>query len=257
MSIIKEVFNAMNEIAPFNLAEQWDNSGLLIGDMNDNVTKSLICLDVTDDIVDEAIEKNCELIISHHPLIFTPLKSISTQSIYAKLIKNDIGVISAHTNFDIANGGINDIIVEKLNAKITQNYIEPTFDNTIGLGKIATLEDKFSAEDFAEKLKRIFHSTVIRYNDTVKKISKIAICSGSGGSILPIISNQNVDAFITGDVKHDQFIDAQREGLTIFDAGHFYTENIALENLAQRLSDKLPSVDFSIADNNKDILIYK
>ena len=257
MHIIQDVFNLINEIAPFNLQEQWDNSGLLIGAMDDKVSNVLICLDVTDDVVNEAIDKKCELIISHHPIIFTPLKSISSKSIYAKLIKNDIGVISAHTNYDIANGGINDVIVEKLNAQIIQNYIEQMYDNSIGLGKIAKLDKEYSANELAQKLKSIFGNTVIRYNETDKKINTVAICSGSGGSLLPMVLSEKVDAFITGDVKHDQFIDAQREGLIIFDAGHFHTENIALNSLMEKLSEKITTIKFTVADNSRDILSYK
>lgn len=363
MSHISDIYNAMNVIAPFSLAEKWDNSGLLIGDMSDRTTKALLCLDVTDSIVDEAVEKKADLLISHHPLIFNPLKNISSKSIYARLLKNGIAVISAHTNFDMATGGINDIIAQKLELNITcdaiervhqtpyyqlsvyvpDDYVEKVYEamtkagagtlgdysgcafcakgtgtflplegshafigevgkrekvnetkidmilpkgkrtavieamqnahpyeepaysltenhaiyDSHGFGKTGNLNREYTGDEFAEKLKSIFGCTVIRYNDCKKPIKSVAICSGSGGSLLNEVIASGVDAFVTGDVKHDVFIDAQKAGLTVFDAGHYHTENIALESLRQRLSDSVDGVLFDIADNNRDILSYK
>lgn len=363
MKTIKDVYRAMNAIAPFSLAEKWDNSGLLIGDMKDKATKGLICLDVTQDIVTEAIEKKADVLVSHHPLIFNPLKSISSQSIYARLLKNDIAVISAHTNYDMATGGINDIIAEKLGMSVScdaiervhqvpyyqlsvyvpDDYVEKVYEamtkagagtlgdysgcafcakgtgtflplegshafigeigkrekvnetkidmilpqnkrlavidamqnshpyeesaysltenhaiyDSHGFGKTGTLEREYTAGEFAQKLKEIFGCTVIRYNDCHKSIKSIAICSGSGGSLLDDVIASGVDAFVTGDVKHDVFIDAQKAGLTVFDAGHYHTETIALGNLKEKLSKMVEGVTFEIAEKNRDILSYK
>ena len=130
MTIVNDIYKAVDKIAPFKLAEKWDNSGLLIGDKNNTVTKVMLCLDITNEIVDEAVKKGANVLISHHPVIFNPLKRIDTNSLVSKLIKHDISAICAHTNLDMVKGGINDIIAQKLNLKIISEPIEIIYEDS-------------------------------------------------------------------------------------------------------------------------------
>lgn len=363
MTIVNDIYKAVDKIAPFKLAEKWDNSGLLVGNKNNTVTKVMLCLDITNEIVDEAVKKGANVLISHHPVIFNPLKRIDTNSLVSKLIKHDISAICAHTNLDMVKGGINDIIAEKLNLKIIAEPLETVYEDSyyqiavfvpvenieqvyqamvkagagtlgnysgcafytegtgtflplegshayigevgkresvtearlemilpkekrscviqamldahpyekpayhlsennaiiekIGFGKIGELPEELTAKEFAKLLKNTFGNTVIRYNDTGKKIKKVAFTSGSGGGLIPMAISSGVDAFVAGDIKHDQFIDANNAGLSVFDAGHYHTENIVLESLKERLSKMLPNINFEIAEANKDILSYE
>ncbi len=356
MITVNDIYNAVDEIAPFRYAEKSDNSGLIIGNKKSTCKKVLLCLDITDKMIDKAIKMGADVIISHHPVIFNPLKSISSDSIYAKLIKHNISAICAHTNLDMAKGGINDLIAEKLNVKVITECIETAYEipyyqiavfvpvenieqvyqamtkagagtlgnysgcafytegtgtflplegshayvgevgkresvreariemilpqskrfdviqamldshpyekpaynlsknyaimEQIGFGKIGELETEMSAKDFAEFLKKTFDNPCIRYNDTGKMIKKVAFCSGSGGSLLNYVIASGADAFVTGDVKHDQFVDADNAGLAVFDAGHFYTENIVLESLKNTLSGKFPELNIIIENSN-------
>ncbi len=265
MKKVIDIYNRINKFAPFKFAEKWDNCGILVGNKNNDVKKVLISLDVTKQVVCEAIDKDVDLIISHHPVIFNALKSIDDDSIFGMLIKNNISVISAHTNLDMTKGGVNDTLAEKLGLKIIKNPVEISYTfvesnnekRIVGYGCIGELDREYSAKDFAKKIKNALGNTVVRYNKTGKKIKKVAVGCGSGGSIFDKVVSEGVDAFVTGDVKHDKFIDANNLGVTIFDAGHFHTENVILEKLKKYLELNIKTVEFSVADRNKDILNYE
>ena len=137
---------------------------------------------------------------------------------------------------------------------LSENY---AIIEKIGHGKIGVLDKEYSAKEFAERIKKSLGSVAIRYNDTGKAIRTVAISSGSGGSFINKVISLGIDAYITGDVKHDQFIDANNSGLTVFDAGHYHTENIFLDILKSKLSKSFTDIDFSISDKNRDILSYE
>ena len=150
---VQTVCDAMNRIAPKNLAEDWDNPGLLIGNPNDKVTKILICLDVSDEIIEKAIEVEAQMIVTHHPIIFKAIKNIRTDlplgKKIRKLMKHDIAVFAAHTNLDSAIGGVNDVLANKLNLKEVK-----TFDEELSLGRIGKLENEMTAKEFAIHVKK-------------------------------------------------------------------------------------------------------
>lgn len=259
MITVKDIYDEINKIAPFSLQEGYDNSGLIIGNGNDSVSKVMIALDVTADIAYDAVEAGTDLIITHHPIIFNAIKRIDTGTPLGLLLSNGINVISAHTNFDSAV--MNDILCERIGLVPDEPLV---IENGTPIGYICESKSEFTAKELADSVKQTLGNTVIRYNDlsrtsmhSDKKINRIAVCSGSGGSLLGEVISKGCDAFITGDVKHDVFIDAHNAGVCVLDAGHFHTENIFCEYMQKVLSEKLPEVEFTVAASNRDILSYE
>ena len=246
MSTVKEIYDFINEIAPYDLQENYDNSGINVEMSQCEIRKAFIALDVTNEIIEEISKAQGELVITHHPVIFRGLKTLEENNPAVNLCRKGISAISAHTNFDVAV--MNKILCEKLG-------LEPagTIDGEIGC--ICETEE-IPAEKLAEKIKSALGEKVVRFNDTGKKLKKIAVCSGSGGSFLPDVIKSGCDGFITGDVMHDVFVDAHNNGICIFDAGHFHTENIFCEYMKEILENNFPQTEFVIAENNKDLLSY-
>jgi len=246
------IYNILDEFYPFSTQEKWDNSGYLVGDTGMGIKKIMLSLDITSYAVNEAEEKDCNLIISHHPVIFEPLKNIHNDSVVYKLIKNDIGAICMHTNLDIAEDGTNGVIVEKLFEYLKIKSCEPFSE----IGKIVTFENPVSTVELAGILKEVFGCTVVRYCGNWKYISRIAICSGSGGSMLHEAMEKDCHALITGDIKHDVWISADNHNFNLFDCGHFHTENLVLEHLRDVLEANFPFIETIIAESSSDPVEY-
>ncbi len=234
---ILDVYNKLNEIAPFELAEEWDNCGLLLGSFDTTVKTAVTCLDVTDEVINFAVENNAELIISHHPVIFDPLKSIDYNSKIAKLVRNNIAVISAHTNLDAADGGVNDTLCARLSLTPTAKFAD-------NLGRICNCETFENGKALAKYAKEKLNSTELTYIDANKPINCIALCSGSGSSLVEDVIAQKVDAYITGELKHNTMIDLYEAGISVIMAGHFSTEVVISAPLAEKLTQMLPEINF-------------
>ena len=226
-----EIFDFVNTIAPFCTQLEFDNAGFLVGDKNDKFMGGVVTLDVTDSAVDYAISKGANLIISHHPVIFEPLKSVTANGIIYKLIKNRISVISAHTNLDMADGGIND---ELCNILGLHNVSKILPEGDVFSARIGSLPSPLSADEFASQLKQKLGG-VIKYVGE-GEINRVAVCSGSGGSLLYDILDCRPDAFVTADVKHNVFLEASHLNLAIYDCGHFNTEDIIVKPLCKKLN---------------------
>ncbi|MGN1114455.1 MAG: Nif3-like dinuclear metal center hexameric protein [Oscillospiraceae bacterium] len=250
---VKDIYDKVNAIAPFCCQESYDNSGLIVGEMDKKVSKILLALDITKETAQEAADKQYDLVISHHPVIFNGLKALSPQNPAVILARNNISAIAMHTNFDFAKGGMNDILCQKLG--LIPN--EPiTIENGLNIGYVC-ISEEISPKAMAEKIKNTLGNKVVRYNDCGKMLRKIGVCSGSGGSLLKDCIANNLDALITGDVKHDIFIDAHNQGLCVFDAGHFYTENIFYDYITAQLKELSEDIEISVADSNTDVLSYE
>ncbi len=253
---ISDIYSFLDEKYPLSLQESWDNSGYIVESDSEKCSKILLTLDITNDSVDEAVNKKADLAISHHPVIFNPLKKIQVDTPVYKLVRSGIGAICMHTNLDIAEGGTNTVIVGKIAKKLgISANIEPLED--CGLGCIIELEKVVSCDELAEILKDIFNIERIKmsmYGEYI--LSKIAICSGSGGSLWKLAQAKGCDALITGDVKHDVWIDANNSKFTIIDCGHFHTENLVLWELRRVLEEKFPMVDVEISESSVDPCEY-
>lgn len=254
-----EIYSFLDSLYPFQAQESWDNSGMLV-DSGAPVSTVLLTLDIDKNAVAEAAESEAELIISHHPVIFKPLRNINSFSPVYKMIEQNISAICMHTNLDIASGGTNGVILKKLSEKIgLLNEPEPFEDCGNGnfLGYICTSEYPVDAAEMGRILKDIFGCKYVRMNrHNCGAVSRFAFCSGSGGSSLELAESLGCDAYITGDVKHDVWIDANNRNIVLYDCGHFHTENLVLTELRRVLEEHFPQLEVIIAGSSVDPVVY-
>lgn len=254
MVTVRDIYNELDKIAPFSLQESYDNSGLIVGSGDKIVKKVLMALDITKDVAAEAVSTECDLVISHHPVIFNGLKVLSPENPAVVLAKGGVSAICMHTNFDAVKGGMNDILCNKLGLIPDKPFV---CENDQGIGYICTLKSQVTPKQMAQNIKDKLGNPVVRYINTGNTLKRIAVCSGSGGSFLSAVIANNLDGYITGDVKHDVFVDAYNHGICIFDAGHFYTENIFFDEISCKLTDKFPSLSVCRAESNRDLVSYE
>lgn len=253
-----DIYNYIDKIAPFNTCDNFDNVGLLVGDMYADITGVLLSTDITNEVINEAIEKDCNLIVTHHPVIFDPLKRVNKGSIVYRLIESEIAVISAHTNLDMAKGGVSDMMLELMGYESSKVFevLGERDGKEYGYGKIVKLDEPASVEEFVEMVKGAFDVHTVRYTDGGAPIRRFAVCSGAGGANTLLAVERNCDAYITGDCKHNNFIDAKNLGLTLIDAGHYYTERIFAPILCKKLSREFPELNFTVSETDTDPVKY-
>ncbi len=242
---VKDVVSLMEKLAPTSLKESFDNVGLLIGEENKDIKKVLLALDVTEEVVDEAINLNVDIIISHHPIIFSGIKSVNDSTSLGKkiikLIKNDISVYCAHTNLDSCIGGTNDVLFDLLELSDKNILIPNENDNLCGLGRTGIVNDEYTLKTFINFLKDKLNLDSVVYSDDEfglnKKVNKIGLCTGSAGDFdfINQSKKQGCDVFITGDLKFHSAQLAKELGIALIDATHYETEVIVLKNIKKYL----------------------
>lgn len=237
---VGEVYIFLDSIAPFSLQQSYDNSGICAGSRDIEVTRILTALDITHEVVDEAERLGCELIISHHPVIFRPIRVATLENPAVRVAALGKAAICAHTSFDSAEGGMNDLLAERLGL----TTIEPLdFDEGKPMGYICETPESFTAEQLAALCKEKLGCRVVRFTPCEGGITRVGVCSGSGGSLLGAAKAKGCGALITGDCKHSDFVSARNEKFCLIDAGHFHTENIFHEQLAAKLKEQFPAVE--------------
>ena len=354
---IKEVYDFLDALAPFNTACKWDNCGLLVGSLDEDLTNGLISLDITENVVNEAVQKECNLIISHHPLIFGGINKVTSDMLVYKIIKNKINVISVHTNLDKAKNGVNFALSQKLKFSnlrclktenesyvfklvvfapieyedtvknsifeagggIQGNYTECAFsskgegcfkatekarpfigsinkvervkevkievlidpkkigavvDNMINnhpyeepayevykiyspggwtsLGLIGKSDMEYSPKRFAEFVKNSLGCKKVSFISGNRTIRSVAVCSGSGSDMIRYVISNNIDAFVTSEIKHSTWINCKNLGITLIDAGHFHTENVIVPKLTVSLNQHFKNNLFIESQNSID-----
>lgn len=246
-----EIFEYLNKLAPLNLQMDFDNSGFLVGDKNSEVKRCIVALDVTDSVIDEAIEQNAELIISHHPIIFNPQKSVSADELVGrkliKLIKNDISVISMHTNLDIADGGVNDALMQVLACPVSGG-LEPVGEGFCG--RIGEYEEAIDFFEFLGICKKALNSNGLRYHYAGKPVKKLAVMGGSGGDCITLADELGCDTYVTADIKYGGFLDAKALGINVIDADHFCTENVIIPVISEKLGKMFPGLCVSVSETH-------
>ena len=235
---VNEILSYLNDKFPVSDALEFDNVGLLVGDGKAQVKKALISLDCTLEIVEKAVEIGAELIITHHPVIFNPLKNLLSGSVVYALATNKISAISMHTNMDAGTGGVNDCLCEAIGL----SDVKPYFSSE-GFALRSAKCNIQNPDDLAEHLKHTLNTTV-KYVAGTKPIEKLLVCSGSGSEFLDYAIGDGFDALITSEVKHHDFLAAQNNGVSIFDCGHFNTEDVVIEPLKKLLEGRFPTVEF-------------
>lgn len=236
---VKDIFNFLNEKFPTETACDFDNVGLLVGDPFAEVKKAVVALDCTPSAVNTAIINGCQLIITHHPIIFDPLKRVLAGSAVYEVIKNGISVISMHTNLDVGIGGVNDCLSSALSLENVKK-VAAADGYLLNVGEFSS---PLCPDGLAKYIKEKLGGGV-KYFGANKEIKRVLLCSGSGGSYVVEVKKHNCDALITADVKHNQFLDAERLGVSIFDAGHFETEDVVTEPLKRLLEQHFPEIGF-------------
>ena len=231
MAKVKDFYGYLNSIAPFETQEDWDNSGMLVGDMNAEVKKAAVVLDITHEEIKKDKAIGADLIISHHPVIFNPIKSVTKGSVPYELVASSINALCCHTPLDIADGGTNDSLAELLGINVTR-----ADDPILRLGTV----EPTTAQELAGKIANTLN-TKVRYADAGRKIEKIAICTGAGCSLIEAAGE--IDAFITGDASHHNFLDCIQAGITLIAAGHYETEIIVVPVLVKKLQAQFPDIE--------------
>ncbi len=261
----KDMFNVndlmilMDKIAPLKNIHKGDNSGLLVGDENAHVTKVLFALDITCEVVREAVKTGAEAIIAHHPVIFHPLYRLDDSDPACLALKHGIACICFHSPLDMADGGVNDIIFDMLAPILKlkkQSVLEPIHPDGRGYGWVCSVGNEMIPNELGKLLKDVFGCTAVRFTDSDRMIKTLAFCSGGAGGNLPLAIAAGADAYITGDVKHDQWITARNNGIALYDCGHFHTEDIVIPYLAKRFKEEYPQLESVRAEADKDPVEY-
>lgn len=263
---IKEVIDALERFAPLPLQEDYDNAGLQVGLTETEVSGALLCLDVTEQVIDEAISLGCNLIVAHHPLIFRKLAQISdanfVQRIVMRAIKNDITIVSMHTNIDAAAGGVNFKIAEKLGLNDVRFFGKKqsvTVDNMEvkgGEGVIGAFAQPIAADDLILMLKRIFDVECIQANQLLRReIKTIALCGGAGSFLLENAISEGADAFITGEMHYHDYFGHDQE-IQICAIGHYQSEQFTNEVFKEIIESHCPNVTCFMTKVNTNPIIY-
>ncbi|MDR2073812.1 MAG: Nif3-like dinuclear metal center hexameric protein [Oscillospiraceae bacterium] len=240
--IVKEAFDFLNELAPFDSQADFDNSGLLTGSFCKNVTGVLLTLDITAESVLEAHFSGANLIISHHPVIFKPIRKIEPESALELLSKFEISCICAHTNLDFASCGVSAQLCNKLGIKISEPL---SYRKGMPLGFVGELQSRLNAREFAGHIKKNLNCTGIRFTNFGGEIKKVAVASGSCGELVFESILKGAQAFVTGEIKHHEILAAGSAGLMIFDVGHYKSEDVIIDYLLEIMQNKFSDIKFA------------
>lgn len=240
MTTVGDIYEALDALAPFDTAESWDNVGLLAGSRRTEVTTVVTALDITSAVAAFAAGEGAQLIVSHHPVIFSPLKQLEAGSAPWKLAEAGIAAICAHTNLDSAAGGVNDLLADRLNLSLTTVAGD-------GLCRIGELPESMAPERFAAYVQERLGCRA-RFAAGPRPVRVIGICGGAGGDYLaPLWERYRLDGLLTGELKHHEWIELAASGATVVEAGHYHTEVLAAEGLAAYLSVRFPNLRFLAA----------
>ena len=234
LATVNDLVELLEELMPSNLAEDWDNVGLMLGRKGKTVKKILLALDLSKEVVEQAVAQKIDLIVTHHPAIFKKLKRVVDndwqQDLLLTLAENGIAAYSAHTNLDCVSTGVNDVLAKLLKLEDIE-----VLDDSNGLGRIGVVEET-SLVEYAQVVKATLKADYVVIGDAGKQVRKVAVCGGAGSDLIDLALAKGADTLVTGDVKYHSAQQAVFSGLNIIDAGHQPTELPVLEKLADRLS---------------------
>ena len=257
MTTIDSIYQEMQRIAPLALAESWDNPGLL-EDCGGGASRILVTLDITPEVVEEAARKGCQLIVSHHPVIFSPLKKLGGQDVAFQLVKNGISAICMHTNLDAAEGGVNEVLAGFFGMREMEAFAE-------GCGRVGSI-DPITVPELAKKAQQVLAARCnqpldgpavqVKFADTGKTVQRLAVISGAGGSLFEDALTQGADCLLTGEANHHHAIDAKRLGLSLIAAGHYATEFPVTAAVAEKLRGAFPALEVLVSEDARDPYTY-
>ena len=261
MAAVKEIYQALDQWAPFETQMDFDNAGFLVGRGDRQVDKVLVALDITLEVAKEAAEAGCQLIVSHHPVIFHPVRTITdgdpTGRILLELAERGVAAVCAHTNLDAAQGGVNDCLARALGLTGTSQLHQ---DGTLadgspyGIGRVGTAHAAgLTAGAYAAFVKERLSAASVRYVDGGRPVSRVAVGGGSCGSMLDDAWAAGCDTFVTADVKYDVFLRARELGLNLMDAGHYATEQVVCPPLARFLQERFPALEVRLTGRHREV----
>lgn len=254
---VQQILEILEQIAPPELACSWDNVGLLV-DAGRPVTSIMTALDITADVVRDAAESGCELIVSHHPVIFDPLRRVTAEDVPAMLLQNGISAICMHTNLDAAAGGVNEVLAGIFGMQDPEPFAG-------GCGRVGSIEP-ITVPQLARKAQQELAARCnapdagpavqVKFADTGKPVQRLAVISGAGGSLFEEALAVGADCLLTGEANHHHACDAKRLGLSLIAAGHYATEFPVTAAVAEKLRAALPGVEVLVSTVNKDPYTY-
>ncbi len=246
MATVNEIAAFVEEFAPSELAEEWDNVGTLIN-CGGTVTSVLTSLDITKQVMLEAEQRGCQLVVAHHPVIFNPLRNLSHHDVVFRMVRKNISAICAHTNLDAALGGVNDILAAIFNLAEPEPFAH--------MGRIGTLREPVTATELAASCESRF-SAHVRFADAGNPIRRLAVVGGSGGSLVEEAVAAGADCLFTGEAGHHDAIDAVAAGMSLIAAGHFSTEFPVVPVMADRLIKRFPDLEVHVSRKDNDPFSY-
>ena len=245
MTTVKDIYDLLADKAPVEKKLDFDNVGLLVGRSGNKVERVLAALDITDEVIEEAISLRADLIVSHHPLFFE-LKSVSdgtwTGERALTLAENRIAAICMHTNLDAAQGGVNDALLSAVGC----TYAEELDPETM-IGRIGFRPHETPLPDFLAEVKAALCCNGLRYHDAGRPVHKVAVCGGSGGGEIALAHAAGCDTYVTADIKYDPFLEAKHLGMNLIDADHFCTENVVVPVLKRWINEAFPAVKVTVS----------
>jgi len=254
MPTVRDIETALYDWAPRELAESWDNVGLLVGSGNREARRALVALDVTEWVVDEALDCGADLIVAHHPVMNCRWHEVQrivdgdTQGrILTRLLKYDIAAVCMHTNLDAAEGGVNDLLARLLGVERAEPFNEEK------IGRVGTLKCEKSLEQFLQDVVQSLGCRGLRYRDAGKPVRRVAVGGGACAEFIPQVLALGCDTFVTSDVKYHDFLDAN--GLNLIDAGHFETENPVCEAVRAYLAERFPQLELVRSTSHAESVI--
>ena len=264
MATVNEIYSFLDQKAPFRYQAGFDNAGFLVGRGDRPVNRVLVALDITPEIIREAAEAGCQLIVAHHPVIWGQIGQVTdattTGQNLLELIEHGIAAICAHTNLDAVEGGVNTALAEKLNLQDVTLLEEDGIDEEgvpYGVGRVGWLPDgPIPLPVFAARLKKALDLKGVRVLDSGTQVSKVAVGGGACGSMLPLVKGMGCDTFVTSDLKHDLYLEARAQGINLLDAGHFSTETVVCPVLARWLTEGFPGLNTLISQTQGEVFQY-
>lgn len=257
MPTVREIEQALFELAPGEAAMEWDNVGHLLGDPDQVVERVLVALDITEGVADEAIAAGCQLIVAHHPIMncrWTPVQNIRDDTfqghLFLKLLRNNVSAICMHTNLDIAWGGVNDALAQRL------ELVDPGPLCGNGLGRIGEYPENVALADYVRFVCHALGSNGLRYADAGKPVHRVAVGGGACGEFEDDAIRAGCDTFVTADLSYHQFLDAAGKGINLIDAGHFPTEDPVCEHVISYLTDRFPELAVRKSASHREVIQY-
>lgn len=254
MTTVETFYRAIAALAPFEMQDSYDNSGLLVGGLAQLVQRALVALDCSTAVVEEAVRRDCQLIVSHHPLIFTPLRALEPAHPVTLLARHEIALISTHTPLDKAPTGVNATLRDLLTAPLGLTGEPTVLDG--GYGMAFDASTNLTPAQMADVLRQTLCCGVVRFSAGERPMHKIGFACGAGGSILEEAWALGCDAFITGDVKHDRWYYAKSRGMSLFDCGHYHLEHPAMLRLRDNLAARISDAEILLSEADGDPTMY-